>query len=72
MTHDEEIKSLVGEMVSMVNSMRQYATDKSISHDVLCKCLIEDCTEFDRLLQILHDELGYSYWKIPAKFQQTK
>ena len=58
MTHDEEIKSLVGEMVCMVDTMRTYAVKKTIDHDTLCRCLAEDAADFERLVTILRDELG--------------
>ena len=58
MTHEEEIKSLVGEMVCLVDTMRTYAVKKTIDHDTLCRFLAEDAADFERLVTILRDELG--------------
>ena len=58
MTHEDEFKSLVGEMVCMVDNMRTYAVKKTIDHDTLCRCLAEDAADFERLVTILRDELG--------------
>ena len=58
MTNEDEIKSLVGEMVCMVDTMRTYAVKKTIDHDTLCRCLAEDAADFERLVTILRDELG--------------
>ncbi len=63
MTHEEEIKSLVGEMVCMVETMKTYAVKKTITHENLCKFLTEDTADFDRLLAILQDELGFRLHK---------
>ena len=66
MTHEEEIKSLVCEMVCMVSTMRAYAVKKTITHENLCKFLAEDTAEFDRLLAILQEELRFTLCK-PVK-----
>ena len=66
MTHEEEIKSLVGEMVCMVETMKTYAVKKTITHENLCKFLTEDTADFDRLLAILQDELRFTICK-PVK-----
>ena len=58
MTHEDEINSLVGEMVCLVDNMRTYAVKKTIDHDTLCRCLAEDAADFERLVTILRDELG--------------
>lgn len=71
MTHEEEIKSLVGEMVCMVDTMRTYAVKKTIDHDTLCRCLAEDAADFERLLAILQDELGFTICK-PVKSGDTQ
>lgn len=66
MTYEEEIKSLVCEMVCMVLTMRAYAVKKTITHENLCKFLAEDTEEFNRLLVILQEELGFTLCK-PVK-----
>ena len=58
MTHEDELRSLVGEMVCLVDNMRTYAVKKTIDHDTLCRCLTEDAADFERLVTILQDELG--------------
>lgn len=71
MTHEEEIKSLVCEMVCMVETMKTYAVKKTITHENLCKFLTEDTADYDRLLAILQDELGFTICK-PVKSGDTQ